>query len=211
MLLRILWVSLLTLTTTCICGQPKKRSRNNTAKKALEACVSKSKDQNRRDIRRREPVLCRIRNEISKTKRGAQRPMSVSILAQVIGERSSYVQTQIRKNGPLHEEWHKAFEEKRFSQKNGRPAFSQPKKMITEQPLSHSDSSSSLVSVDFPFGLDNSEYANLELQLGSDLLEAVTPLSPLSTEDFEESFLSDPDRYFSFDFDFKKIAEPLNE
>ena len=200
MLLRILWVSLLTLTTINICGQPKKRSRNNTAKKTQEPCVSKSQDQNRRDIRRRVPVLGRIRSEISKTETGAQRPMSVSIMAQVTGVSSSYIQTQIRKNGPLHEEWHKAFEEKRFSQKNGRPAFSQPEKMITEQPLSHSNSSSSLVSVDFPFGLDHSEYANLELQLGSNLLEAATPLSPLSTEDLEESFLSDPDGCLSFIF-----------
>ena len=64
---------------------------------------------------------------IAETKPGAQRPMSTNEMTRIAMEmgiaapEAKKVPTQIRRGGPLHNEWKAAFSSGRFFQKNGRP------------------------------------------------------------------------------------------
>ena len=64
---------------------------------------------------------------ISETKPGAKRPMSTNEMTRIAQEmgippqEAKKVPTQIRRGGPLYNEWKAAFSSGRFFQKNGRP------------------------------------------------------------------------------------------
>ena len=78
-----------------------------------------------------EQVKTAILQVIHMTPEGSLRPMSSNEMSRILRQDyglcdrdSKKVPTQIRRSGPLHHDWKRAFKTQRFSQKNGRPPLS---------------------------------------------------------------------------------------